>query len=114
MIERAEEKRPEFPALRVDLLHVALLKKSSEKRLRQVLRVLDRIAAASGVTVERRPVLLAQRGERLARFGRRSSGREHDRPPRGREVSRRPSAHRRASHAIARSISLTNSRASVG
>src|SRR3712207_6122650 len=67
VLERGEQKRAEFPLLPVGALVDLVLQDIREETLRQVLRVMHGIPAPAGVSVKRRPVGLAQRGERGAR-----------------------------------------------
>jgi len=85
-LEGGEQKGAETAFARVGTLNPALLQQPGEKSLREVLRIVDGMAAPAHIGVERWPVGAAQGGERLVgERGVAVAGMEHERPMGGGE-----------------------------
>ena len=91
MFQRRQQEGAEPSAFGAQAVEIILGEEAREKRLRQILGVLLRVAAAADVGVERKPVSAAQLLQRQIGLRRRTfARREHDRPMRrGEDVARR-------------------------
>ena len=81
MVQGRKEKRAELSLLACDGAEGVLPEQPGEELLREVLRVMRRVAALADVGVERIPIGLTELCQRLAGAGRViASGRQHNRP----------------------------------
>src|ERR1043166_2738080 len=84
ILERSQQKRPEFPPFLPGQLHNVLLQEPREERLSQVLGILRVVAQQTHVGIERVPINATELLQRLLGAGRRRvGGAEHDAPMRG-------------------------------
>ncbi len=98
---------PKFSLFAVGGIEPAFFEKAAEEFLREILRVVRRLAAAPDVGIERIPVGLADDFQRRRRIGRGLTGREHDRPARVRKHARCITGGRTAVHGGILSILIT-------
>src|SRR5580658_4798048 len=86
MFERGDEESAEFAVFAPKFFKVILLQKAGEKRLREVFRVLARMAVAADISVKRIPISAPQSLQRHIGAGSgAAAGGEHERPARRRE-----------------------------
>jgi hypothetical protein len=68
MLHRRQKEGSEFPALLIGADQIILFQQQSEESLRQILRLISIVAFPPDEGVDRTPIGLAQRGQRLARI----------------------------------------------